>query len=73
MDTINLKMNVFFRILLGIVITIGANGCGYRDRIHHEEFHHKFNQMPKYSFVDVQKVLDEQIIQWNKGSVDGFM
>lgn len=73
MDFINLKMSIFFRILLGIVITLGVNGCGYGDRIHHEEFHRKFNQMPKYSFVDVQKVLDEQITQWNNGSVDGFM
>lgn len=26
-----------------------------------------------YSFADVQTVLDEQIKQWNLGSVDGFM
>ena len=26
-----------------------------------------------YSFNDVQSVLDEQITQWNLGSVDGFM
>lgn len=53
--------------------TILVSSCGYGDRFHHEEFHRKFNSLPKYTFTDVQNLLDKQIGEWNKGNVDGFM
>jgi hypothetical protein len=58
------KMSIFRLLWIGAILVISSCGIGdkYRPTIN-----------TPYTFQDVHHVLDAQIMQWNAGSVDGFM
>ncbi len=57
-------MKVNKSIILSVIVVLIFCSCSMSRSISHQK---------KYTFQDVQNVLDEQIKQWNFGSIDGFM
>ena len=61
---------IIFLLLIGFVAFSTSSCLG--DRWNSKK-NPKFEQFDKYTFTDVQNVLDKQIKAWNNGSIDGFM
>ncbi len=61
-----MKIKVSILWILVILLSSGISSCGIGDR-------YQPKLASTYTFEDVKRVLNEQIVQWNLGNIDGFM